>query len=167
MTAVVAPFVSGILGGVSLIGLTIRTLVIILMLAGEPTSAVRFAVIVATAVTTICGIWFPYGEPPNLIMRSNLFPHLGNGFFVFYCGPAAIGTYLVVAGELRRKLAAGRIDLDAMGVLDSHAQDVRFPAHHGEVMTPIELVEHSWTRLSSVAPQSPPRARQGAAFILR
>src|SRR4051812_35851572 len=73
VTAVVA-IVSGVLGGVSMIGLTIRTLVIILMLAAAPVSAIRYAVMVCTAVTTICGIWFAYGEPPNLIMKANLSP---------------------------------------------------------------------------------------------
>ena len=38
-----------------MIGLTIRTLVIILMLAAAPIEAVRYAVMVCTAVTTICG----------------------------------------------------------------------------------------------------------------
>ena len=76
ITAVVA-FASGILDGVSMIGLTIRTLVIIMMLAAAPIAAVRYAVMVCTAVTTICGIWLAYGEPPNLIMKANLYPYLG------------------------------------------------------------------------------------------
>ncbi len=81
VTAVVA-FASGILDGVSMIGLTIRTLVIIMMLAAAPAGAVRYAVMVCTAVTTICGVWLAYGEPPNLIMKANLYPHLGNAFFL-------------------------------------------------------------------------------------
>ena len=76
VTAVVA-ITSGMLGGVSMIGLTIRTFVIILMLGAAPIGAVRYAVMVCTAVTTICGVWTAYGEPPNLIMKSNLYPHLG------------------------------------------------------------------------------------------
>jgi Na+/H+ antiporter NhaD/arsenite permease-like protein len=91
VTAVVA-IVSGILDGVSMIGLTIRTLVIILMLAAAPTAAVRYAVMVCTAVTTICGIWLAYGEPPNLIMKANLHPYLDNAFFLRYCAPAAIAV---------------------------------------------------------------------------
>ena len=82
--AVVA-VVSGVLDGVSMIGLTIRTLVIILMLAAAPVAAVRYAVMVCTAVTTICGIWLAYGEPPNLIMKANLAPHLDSVFFLKYC----------------------------------------------------------------------------------
>ena len=76
ITAFVA-VVSGVLDGVSMIGLTIRTLVIILMLAAAPTATVRYAVMVCTAVTTICGIWLAYGEPPNLIMKANLAPASG------------------------------------------------------------------------------------------
>ena len=53
VTAVVA-ITSGMLGGVSMIGLTIRTFVIILMLGAAPIGAVRYAVMVCTAVTTIC-----------------------------------------------------------------------------------------------------------------
>ena len=45
-----------------------------MMLAAAPTAAVRYAVMVCTAVTTICGIWLAYGEPPNLIMKANLHP---------------------------------------------------------------------------------------------
>ena len=68
-----------------MIGLTIRTLVIILMLAAAPVAAIRYAVMVCTAVTTICGVWLAYGEPPNLIMKANLYPHLDNVFFLIYC----------------------------------------------------------------------------------
>ena len=98
VTAVVA-FASGILDGVSMIGLTIRTLVIIMMLAAAPAAAVRYAVMVCTAVTTMCGMWLAYGEPPNLIMKANLYPHLGNAFFLRYCAPAAIVSYCVVAWD--------------------------------------------------------------------
>ena len=57
VTAAVA-VASGILGGVSLISLTIRTLVIVLMLAAAPVSAIRYAIMLCTAVTTICGVCF-------------------------------------------------------------------------------------------------------------
>jgi hypothetical protein len=43
-------------------------------------------------VTTVCGIWLAYGEPPNLIMKANLDPFLGGTFFLRYCGPIAIAT---------------------------------------------------------------------------
>src|SRR4029077_2520509 len=125
VTAVVA-FTSGILDGVSMVGLTIRTLVIIMMLAAAPTEAVRYAVMVCTAVTTICGVWLAYGEPPNLIMKANLYPQLGNAFFLLYCAPAAIGAYAVVAWQLRDKLQGQRVNLEDMDVIDANAADVRF-----------------------------------------
>src|SRR4029077_4695511 len=52
--------VSGIFDGVSMIGLTIRTLVIILLLAAASAPTIRYAVVVCTLVTTICGTWLAY-----------------------------------------------------------------------------------------------------------
>jgi hypothetical protein len=142
VTAVVA-MASGLLGGVSMIGLTIRTLVIILMLAAAPVGSIRYAVMVCTAITTICGVWTAYGEPPNLIMKANLYPHLSNAFFLYYGAPVALASYLMVAWHLRGRLGGPRVDLDAMDVVDANAEDVRFlqATRHGEVMTPIELVD--------------------------
>lgn len=142
VTAVVA-VASGVLDGVSMIGLTIRTLVIIMTLAAAPPGAVRYAVMVCTAVTTICGIWLAYGEPPNLIMKANLFPHLDNAFFLLYCAPAAIAAYLMVASQLRQRLRGQRVNLEDMDVIDANVADVRFlqAARHGEVLTSVELVE--------------------------
>lgn len=142
VTAVVA-VASGVLDGVSMIGLTIRTLVIVMTLAAAPVAAVRYAVMVCTAITTICGIWLAYGEPPNLIMKANLHPHLGNAFFLIYCAPAAIAAYLMVAAQLRRRLRGQRVNLEDMDVIDANAADVRFlqASRHGEVLTPIELIE--------------------------
>jgi hypothetical protein len=162
VTAVVA-FVSGILGGVSMIGLTIRTLVIILMLAAAPVSAVRYAVTVCTAVTTICGVWFAYGEPPNLIMKANLSPYLTNAFFLFYCGPIGVASYLVVAWQLRGRLGRQRIDLDEMDVIDANVEDVRFlqASRHGEVLIPVELVEDFASELDGRAEAVLTRLRSG------
>jgi Na+/H+ antiporter NhaD/arsenite permease-like protein len=142
VTAVVA-FASGILDGVSMIGLTIRTLVIILMLAAVPREILVFAVMICTTVTTVCGVWLAYGEPPNLIMKANLHPFLGGTFFLRYCGPIAIAAALIVARHLRKRLQGQRIDLDRMDIIDAKAEDVRFlqATRHGEVLTPIELVE--------------------------
>lgn len=142
VTAVVA-VASGILSGVSMIGLTIRTLVIILMLAAAPVEAVRYAVMVCTAVTTICGIWLAYGEPPNLIMRANLYPHLNDLFFLRYCLPPAIVTYAMIAWQLRGRLGRRTVNLDELDIVDVKVADVRFlqATRHGDVMTPIELVE--------------------------
>jgi di/tricarboxylate transporter len=142
VTLVVA-FASGILDGVSMIGLTIRTLVIVMTLAAAPPEAVRYAVMVCTAVTTICGIWLAYGEPPNLIMKANLAPHLDNVFFLVYCAPGAIAAYLMVASQLRTRLQGQRVKLEEMDVVDANAADVRFlqAARHGEVLTSVELID--------------------------
>jgi Na+/H+ antiporter NhaD/arsenite permease-like protein len=142
VTGVVA-IASGVLDGVSMIGLTIRTLVIVMTLAAAPPGAIRYAVMVCTAVTTICGIWLAYGEPPNLIMKANLFPHLENAFFLLYCAPAAVAAYVMVAVQLRQRLGGIRVNVDELDILDAHAADVRFlqATRHGEVLTPVELVE--------------------------
>jgi Na+/H+ antiporter NhaD/arsenite permease-like protein len=142
VTAFVA-LASGILDGVSMIGLTIRTLVIIMTLAAAPPEAVRYAVMVCTAVTTICGMWLAYGEPPNLIMKANLAPFLDNAFFLRYCAPGAIAAYLTIAWQLRRRLRHQRVNIEEMDVIDANAADVRFlqAARHGEVLTPVELVD--------------------------
>ena len=96
---------------------------------------------VCTAVTTICGVWLAYGEPPNLIMKANLYPHLGNAFFLLYCGPAAVASYLVIAWQLRAGCAGTSVDLVELDVIDANAADVRFlqATRHGEVLTPVEL----------------------------
>src|SRR5258707_9170534 len=142
VTAFVA-VASGIFDGVSMIGLTIRTLVIILLLAAAPISAIRHAVIVCTLVTTICGTWLAYGEPPNLIMKANLYPQLGNVFFIVYCAPAAIVSYLLIARQLRKRMRNERVLLETLDVIEANAQDVRFlqATRHGEVLTPIEFIE--------------------------
>ena len=162
VTAVVA-FASGILDGVSMIGLTIRTLVIIMMLAAAPKSAVRYAVMVCTVVTTICGIWLAYGEPPNLIMKANLYPYLGNAFFLRYCAPAALASYLVVAWQLRGKLGRQRVNLEEMDLIDANVEDVRFlqASRHGEVLIPVELVEDFAGELDGRAGAVVDRLRNG------
>lgn len=167
VTAVVA-LASGILDGVSMIGLTIRTLVIVLMLAAAPVEAVRYAVMVCTAVTTICGIWLAYGEPPNLIMKANLYPHLGNAFFLRYCLPVAIASYCVIAWQLRHRLRDRRVNLENMDVLDAHIADVRFlqAARHGDVMTPVELIEGHAAMLNGRATALLRRLRQGESLGL-
>jgi hypothetical protein len=165
VTAVVA-VASGILDGVSMIGLTIRTLVIILLLAAAPLSVVRYAVMVCTTVTTICGIWLAYGEPPNLIMKANLFPHIDNAFFLRYCAPAAIACYLVMAWQLRRRLRGERIELDQMDVIDANAEDVRFlqAMRHGKVSTTLELIEDHENELGDKADLVRQSLREGEAL---
>ncbi len=142
VTAVVA-LASGVLDGVSMVGLTIRTLAIILMVGGTPAGSARYTIMICTAVTTICGVWLAYGEPPNLIMKANLYPALGNAFFLLYCGPAAVVSYLVIAWELRGRLQGQRVNLTDMDILDANAADVRFlqASRHGEVLSAVELVD--------------------------
>ena len=98
---------------------------------------------VCTTVTTVCSIWLAYGEPPNLIMKANLHPYLNDAFFLRYCAPAAIASFLVIAQQLCKRLRGELIDLDSMDVIDANAEDIRFlqAAGHGEVLSPIELVE--------------------------
>ncbi len=86
VTAVVA-VVSGLLGGVSMIGLTIRTLVIILLLAAAPRPPPSGSPSLSVRRSRLGGISRAYGEPPNLIMKANLAPNLSNAFFLIYCGP--------------------------------------------------------------------------------
>jgi Na+/H+ antiporter NhaD/arsenite permease-like protein len=162
VTAVVA-FASGILDGVSMIGLTIRTLLIIMLLAAAPTAAVRYAVMVCTVVTTVCGIWLAYGEPPNLIMKANLEPHIDNAFFLRYCAPVAVASYLVIGLQLRRRLRGEHVNLETMDVIDANAEDVRFlqAMRHGEVLTPIEFVENHAGELGDRTDHVVARLREG------
>lgn len=134
---------SGIFDGVSMIGLTIRTLVIILLLAATPMAEIRYAVIICTFITTVCGTWLAYGEPPNLIMKANLYPRLGNILFLIYCAPGAIICYLLIARQLRKRLRGQRVFLELLDVVEANAQDVRFlqATRHGEVLTPVEFIE--------------------------
>jgi Na+/H+ antiporter NhaD/arsenite permease-like protein len=167
ITAVVAA-ASGVLDGVSMIGLTIRTLVIIMLLAAAPTAHVRYAVMVCTAVTTICGVWLAYGEPPNLIMKANLYPAIDNAFFLTRCAPAAVAAYLVIAWQLRGRFRAKAVDVAMMDVLDARAADVRFlqARRHGEVMTPVELIEGHAAGLDGRARAVIERLRNGEALGL-
>jgi hypothetical protein len=139
-----------------------------MVLAAAPTDVVRYAVMVCTAVTTICGVWLAYGEPPNLIMKANLYPLLGNAFFLVYCAPAAVASYLVIAWQLRRRIGPRTIDVKTMDVLDSHAADVRFlqAGRHGEVMSPSELVEGTAGMLDGRAQAVLERLRAGESLGL-
>jgi Na+/H+ antiporter NhaD/arsenite permease-like protein len=147
--AAVVAFSSGILDGVSMIGLMIRTLVIILFLAKASDADVEYAVIVSTVVTTVCGMWLAYGEPPNLIMKANLHPHLNDAFFLRYCLPVAVGSYFIVLWNIRRRLKGKKIEIEKLDVLDLNTADVRFlqSSRHGEVLTPIEFTEDHKTEL--------------------
>ena len=165
VTAVVA-FASGILDGVSMIGLTIRTLVIIMLLAAAPIAEVRYSVMVCTTVTTVCGIWLAYGEPPNLIMKANLYPYIDNVFFLRYCAPAAVACYLVIAWNFSKRLRGDQIELDKMDVIDANAEDVRFlqAMRHGKVATSLELVEDYENELGDKADVVRERLREGESL---
>ncbi len=135
---------SGVLDGVSMIGLMIRTIVIILLLSKIKDDTIIFVVMISTVITTVCGMWLAYGEPPNLIMKANLHPLLDNAFFLRYCLPVAIGSYFIVAWNIRRKLG-GRtnIDMHKLNFLESHVADVRFlqATRHGEVLDSLEFIK--------------------------
>lgn len=143
LLAAIVSAASGVLDGVSMIGLMIRTLIIILLLSKAGEEAVVFAVIVSTVTTTVCGMWLAYGEPPNLIMKSNLHPHLTNAFFLRYCLPVAVGSYFIVLYNLRKRLKGREVVLKKLDILDIHTADVRFiqASRHGKVLTPVEFVE--------------------------
>ncbi len=163
VTAVVA-FSSGILDGVSMIGLTIRTLVIIMLLAAAPMAVVRYAVMVCTTVTTVCGIWLAYGEPPNLIMKANLYPHIDNAFFLRYCAPAAIACYLVIAWNLRKKLRGDRSNCKRWTSSTPMRRMCAFckPAPR-KVSTSLELIEDHENELGDKADSSK-RLREGESL---
>jgi hypothetical protein len=142
LTALVSA-ASGVLDGVSMIGLMIRTLVIILFLAKAKEEAVLYSVIISTVITTVCGMWLAYGEPPNLIMKANLHPFLTNAFFLRYCLPVAIGTYVIVYLNLRYRLKGQKVKMETLDILDMQTADVRFlqASRHGKVLSPIEFIE--------------------------
>jgi Na+/H+ antiporter NhaD/arsenite permease-like protein len=135
---------SGVLDGVSMIGLMIRTIVIILILSKTKDEAIIYVVMVSTVITTVCGMWLAYGEPPNLIMKANLYPFLDNAFFLRYCLPVAVGSYLIVAWNIRRKLSKKRsVQMEKLDFMESHVADVRFlqALRHGEVLDHLEFIK--------------------------
>ncbi len=174
--AAVVSVASGILDGVSMIGLTIRTLVIILALAAAPIRSVRYAVIVCTVVTTVCGMWLAYGEPPNLIMKANVVQviegekhHLlTDAFFLRFCAPAAVICFLCVAISLRRQLRGLKVNLAKLDIVQANIATVRFlqAQRHGEVFTPIEFIDANLAKLGAAGPRVLERVRKGEAVGL-
>lgn len=151
---------SGVLDGVSLIFLLSQTLAILLFLVGADASARRYAVAVATVVTTVCGMWLAYGEPPNLIMKSNVLSPdgatmLDDGFFLRWCLPLAVTSFLVVAANLAFRLRGLRVRDEDIDVLEAHAATFRFlqAERHGEVFTAFEVVEDHRATLGELAPE--------------
>ena len=88
--------------------------------------------------------------------------------FCVSCGPVALAAYLVVAMQLRGKLRGQRVNLDEMDVIDANAADVRFlqATRHGEVMTPVELVEGHAGPTDRWAPRVIGRMRGGESLGL-
>lgn len=143
---------SGVLDGVSMIGLMIRTLVIILVLSRIKGDMIIYVVMVSTVITTVCGMWLAYGEPPNLIMKANLYPHLNNAFFLRYCLPIAVGSYLIIAWNIRKKLTKkSNVQMEKLDFIESHVADVRFlqAMRHGEVLDHLEFIREYEKSLGS------------------
>jgi Na+/H+ antiporter NhaD/arsenite permease-like protein len=135
---------SGVLDGVSMIGLMIRTIVVILFLSKTRDDTIIYVVMISTVITTVCGMWLAYGEPPNLIMKANLYPFLDNGFFLRYCLPVALGSYLIIAWNIRRKLAGiPPVQIEQLDFMESHVADVRFlqAMRHGKVLVDLEFIK--------------------------
>jgi Na+/H+ antiporter NhaD/arsenite permease-like protein len=133
MIAGLVAILSGILGGVSMSGLLIRVWVIILVMAKLDNEKITFMVVSSGIITTVCGIWLAYGEPPNLIMKSNL--GLSDSFFLIYATPLAIASFFVAAFFIYRCTALSVIPLSELDILEWHMADIRFlQAKRGEQM---------------------------------
>ena len=143
VTAFVA-VASGIFDGVSMIGLTIRTLVIILLLAAAPIARYplrgdrlhrgdhdlrRMARLRRTAKSDHEGKSLPSARE-ILFSRSTAPPQRS----------LAICSW---PGASRKRLGNQHVYVDLLDVIEANAQDVRFlqATRHGEVLTPIEFVE--------------------------
>lgn len=146
-------FASGILDGVSMIGLTIRILTIILIMAKMEGRAINFIIVISVILTTVCGMWLAYGEPPNLIIKSNL--GLPDSFFLKYTLPMAVVSFIIVAVFLHRRLQKVSIPLDELDVLERNIADVRFlqVASRGEVEEMEDLLKEFAPRLKDKARQ--------------
>ena len=144
-------FLSGILDGVSMIGLLIRVYLIVLLLAKADDDQLIYVVMLSTAITTVCGMWLAYGEPPNLIMKANLYPVLNDAFFLRHCLPAAVGSYFIVLFNLHRRLRRYHIKLSAIDIFEEQAADVRFlqTEKYGELLSPLEIVEEHRATLAA------------------
>ncbi len=91
IVTIMAGFLSGILDGVSVIGMTLATLTI--LRPGLLTA------MVASIATSVGGFWAAWGEPPNLIMKMGL--GLDNRFFLTWLGIPALVTTMSLAWHMR------------------------------------------------------------------
>jgi len=166
LLAGIVALASGVLDGVSMIGLLTRTLVILLFWAKVKDRDVLFSVMMATVITTVSGMWLAYGEPPNLIMKANLHPLLTDGFFLRYCLPAALASYLLVLLRLRPALRDKIVDFRRLDILDRHTADVRFMQadRHGEVVLPVEFAEEHREAIGAHYPAVVERLHRGVPF---
>ena len=143
VTAAVA-VASGILGGVSLISLTIRTLVIVLMLAAAPVSAIRYADHAVHRgdddLRRLFGV--RRAAEPDHEGQSRAEP--GERFLSLLLRSGGAGRRTWSSrGSSAGASAASASTSTAMDVIDANVADVRFlqATRHGEVLTPIELIE--------------------------
>lgn len=167
LCAVVA-VLSGILDGVSMIGLLLRTLALILLLAGVDLTKTRKMMLVCAIVTTVCGMWMAYGEPPNLIMKANLLDTAGNpiltdSYFIAYCLPLAIVSFLIVAIYIGKLFSGVRVNMDKLDITERHSAEFRFlqAQQHGEMFSEIEVIEDHGALLGTAVEAVLARLRQG------
>lgn len=170
LTALVA-FASGILDGVSMIGLLIRTLAILLFLVKAGNELRRFSVIIATILTTVCGIWLAYGEPPNLIMKANLKDssgqsYLTDAFFLTWCLPLAVLSFAVVAWNLKKRIGSLTVKTAEIDVMEAHSATFRFlqAERHGKVYTDVELISEHKDALGTVVEPLLEHIREGQSL---
>ncbi len=132
---------SGILDGVSMIGLLIRVLLIIFVMAKLPICETEFIVMASVVITTVCGMWLAYGEPPNLILKSNL--GLSDRFFLTHAAPLAIVAFITVSFFIYRRTASLVIPLHELDLLERHIADIRFlqAKQKGEIKELEDLLE--------------------------
>jgi hypothetical protein len=101
-------------------------------------------------------------------MKANLFPVLDNAFFLKYCAPIAVISYVLVALNLRRNIGKRRVNLDELDIIDANLADVRFfqAARHAEVFTPVEIVQAHAREMGSKAKSVLARLRNGESLGL-
>lgn len=150
----IAAFVSlasGIFDGVSMIGLTIRIFLIILIMGKISHEGMKFIVMVSVILTTVAGIWLAYGEPPNLIMKSNL--GLPDKFFLSYAMPLALLAFIITSLYIRRFLHGAVIPLKTMDILERNSANVQFlqVSRYGRVMDGEEMLREYAFRFGAKA----------------
>jgi Na+/H+ antiporter NhaD/arsenite permease-like protein len=155
---------SGIMDGVSMVGLTIRVLVFILIMAKVPPEDLKFITAVTVMVTCICGIWLAYGEPPNLIMKSNL--GLPDSFFLIYAMPMAVITLILISYFLYQRLKSAVIVMNDLDPMEDRIADVRFyQAMRGaEVLESKGQLKTLWDGLGKEALMTIEKQRDAAAL---